>query len=47
MSLSKSVCGIFKRNCLGILKFLPSTQSPLVFKPEVMGTYLPVTGILG
>ena len=26
---SKSVCGLFKRNCLGLQKFLPPTQSLL------------------
>ena len=31
MSLSKSVCEFLKRNCLGLKKFLPPTQSPLVF----------------
>ena len=31
MSLSKSMCGPFKRNCLGIQQFLPPTHSPLVF----------------
>ena len=31
MSLSKSMCGFFKRNCLGLQKFLPPTQSLLVF----------------
>ena len=30
VSLSKSVCGFFKRNCLGLQKFLLPTQSPLV-----------------
>ena len=29
--LSKSVCGFFKGHCLGLQKFLPLTQSPLVF----------------
>ena len=31
MSLSKSMCGFFKRNCLGLQNFLPLTQSLLVF----------------
>ena len=31
VSLSKSTCGFFKRNCLGLQKFLSLTQSPLVF----------------
>ena len=25
------MCGFFKRNCLGLQKFLPPTQSPLIF----------------
>ena len=33
VSLSKSVCRPFKRNCLGIQRFLPLAQSPLVFMP--------------
>ena len=40
MSLSKSMCGFFKRNCLGL--------NPCCFlQPEVMGAYLPGTGTLG
>ena len=31
VSLSKFMCGSFKINCLGIQRFLPLTQSPLVF----------------
>ena len=31
MSLSKSLHGLFKRNCLGLQKFPPPTQSPLIF----------------
>ena len=47
MSLIKSMCGFFKWNCFGLLKFLPLTKSPLVFlQPEVMGTYLPDTRTL-
>ena len=37
VSLSKFVCGFFKRNCLGIQKFLPATQSPLVFVARSCG----------
>ena len=37
MSLSKSMCGLFKRNCLGLQKFLPLTQSPLVFAAITYG----------
>ena len=29
--LSKSICGFFKRNCLGLQEFLPLTQSLLGF----------------
>ena len=47
VSLSESVCGFFKRNCLGLQKFLPQTQSLLVFAARSCGTYLPVTGTLG
>ena len=36
----------FKRNCLGLQRFLP-TQSLLVLQPEAVGTYLPGTGTLG
>ena len=38
--VSKSVRGFFKGNCLGLQKFLPPTQSPLIFAATVMGTYL-------
>ena len=31
VSLNKSVCRFFKRNCLGLQKFLLPTQSPLIF----------------
>ena len=34
-SLNKSVYGFFKGNCLGLLKFLPPTQSPLVFAARI------------
>ena len=47
VSLSKSVHGPFKRNCLGLQKFLPLTQYPLVLQLEATGTYLPGTGTLG
>ena len=46
MSLGKFVCGFFKRNCLGLQKFLPRTHSCWVLQPEVMGTYLSGTGTL-
>ena len=29
--LGESMCGLFKRNCLGLQKFIPLTQSPLAF----------------
>ena len=39
MSLCKSMCGFFKRNCLGLQKqkFLPLTQSLLVFATKTYG----------
>ena len=37
VSLSKSLCGFFKRNCLGLQKFLPLTQSLPVFAAKSMG----------
>ena len=36
-SLNKSVCGFFKGNCLGFQKFLPLTQSLLVFAARSYG----------
>ena len=35
--VGESVCGFFKRNCLGFQKFLPPTQSPLVFAARSYG----------
>ena len=48
VSLSKSVQGPFKRNCLGLQKFLSSTASiPTGYlQPEVMDTYLSGTRTL-
>ena len=37
VSLSKSVCGFFKRNCLGLQKFLPLSESSLVFAARCYG----------
>ena len=37
VSLSKSVCGFFKRYCLGLQKFLPLTQSQLGFVARSCG----------
>ena len=37
MSQSKSVCGFFKRNCVGLQEVLPLTQSPLVFAARSFG----------
>ena len=37
VSLSKSVCGFFKRNFLGLQKFYPLTQRPLVFATRSYG----------
>ena len=34
------MCVFFKRNCLGLQKFLPMTQSPLVFAARSCGAYL-------
>ena len=39
MSLSNSVCALFKRNCLGLQKFLPPPQSLLFFSARSYGTY--------
>ena len=37
VSLSKSMCGFFKRNCWGLQKFLLQTESPLVFVARSYG----------
>ena len=37
VSLSKFMCGFFKWNCLGLQKFLPLTQSLLVFVARSYG----------
>ena len=37
VSLSKSMCGIFMRNCLGLQKFLLLTQSLLIFAARRYG----------
>ena len=37
VSLCKFLCAFFKRNCLGLQKFLPLTQSPLVFAARIYG----------
>ena len=41
------MCGFFKRNFLGLQKFLPLTQSPLFFAARSCGPSLPGTGTLG
>ena len=48
VSPSKSMCGPFKRNCLGLQKpSISLTLSPHWFlQPEVLGTSLPGTGTL-
>ena len=48
VSPSKSVCGPFKRDCLGLQKPFLSLSLNLhwFIQPEVMGTSLPGTGIL-
>ena len=38
-SESKSVCGSFKRNCLGLQKFFPLIQPPLVFAAKSYGDF--------
>ena len=40
-SESKIVCGFFKRNCLGLQKFLPLTQFSLVFAARTYGNLSP------
>ena len=47
VNLSEFMHGFFKGNCLVVQKFLPLTQSPLVFHLEIMRTYFLGTGILG
>ena len=37
LSLSKSGCGFFKGNCLGLQEFLPPTQFPLIFAARSYG----------
>ena len=37
VSLSKSVCGFFQKNCLRLQKSLPLTQSPLFFAARSFG----------
>ena len=44
VSLSKFMCGFFKRDCLGLQKCLLLTQSLLVFAARIMGAYIPGTG---
>ena len=46
VSLSKSVCGYFKGNFLGLQNLLPPILPHYFLQPEVMGTYLPGTGTL-
>ena len=47
VNLSEFMHGFFKGNCLVVQKFLPLTQSPLVFHLEIMRTYFLGTGLLG
>ena len=35
--VGESMCGFFKRKCLGLQKFLPPTQSQLVFASRICG----------
>ena len=37
MSLSKSMCGLFKRNCLGLKSFFHRLHPGWFLQPEVMG----------
>ena len=39
VSLGKSVCGFFKMSCWGLQKFLPLTQSLLVFAARSYGDF--------
>ena len=41
-----SVCGFFKRDCLGLQSFFHCFNPHWFLPPEVMGTYLPGTGTL-
>ena len=48
MNLSKSVCGFFKGNCLGLQKFLPTDSIPADFYSQKLWELnLPGTGNLG
>ena len=48
VSLSEYMFWFFKGNCVGLQKFLPMSQPPLVFlQPEVGETYIPGTRTLG
>ena len=39
MTLSKFMCAFFMENCLGLQKFLPLTQSPLVYAAGSYGDF--------
>ena len=43
VNLSKSMCGLFKGNFLGLNSFFHQLSPRCVLQPEVMGTYLPGT----
>ena len=45
--VGESVCGFFKKNCLGLQRFLPLTNPCWFLQTEVLGTYLPGIGKLG
>ena len=47
VSLSKFMCGFFKRDCLGLQKFLLLTQFLLVFAAGIFGVLSPGTRTLG
>ena len=45
--MSKSMCGFFRRNCLGLQNFFLWFNIHWFLQPKVVGTYLPDTGTLG
>ena len=44
--VGESMCGFFKRSCLGLQKFFPPTQSPLVFVARSCAVLSSGTGTL-
>ena len=45
--VGESVCGSFKRNCLGLQHFFHWLNPHWFLQPEIVGLYLPGTGTLG